>query len=236
MIEIGIKKFKERKLLESLQIFKKLKKSNPNNIDILFFLGNIYYELNDLKQSVLYYEQSYNKVANSPLIINNYANALQSLGKFERAKKLFQDLIKLNPKNIKAYYRLFSMNFTNFDKEYLNKIKSLEIQSSLEDKSLINFIYSRYEKTKNIENEIKYLGLAHKYQFDSNIEYNKRSTEYHTQLLKIHHDKINFLDKDKKFNYLKDIQPIFIIGLPRSGSTLIESLLSKNSNCYSYGE
>ena len=37
MIEIGIKKFKERKLLESLQIFKKLKKSNPNNIDILFF-------------------------------------------------------------------------------------------------------------------------------------------------------------------------------------------------------
>ena len=236
MIEIGIKKFKERKLLESLQIFKKLKKSNPNNIDILFFLGNIYYELNDLKQSVLYYEQSYNKVPNSPLIINNYANTLQSLGKFERAKKLFQDLIKLNPKNINAYYRLFSMNFKNFDKEYLNKIKSLEIQSSLGDKSLINFIYSKYEKTRSIENEIKYLSLAHKYQFDSNIEYNKRSTEYHTRLLKIYRDKINFLDKGKKFNHLSDIKPIFIIGLPRSGSTLIESLLSRNSNSYSYGE
>jgi tetratricopeptide (TPR) repeat protein len=236
MIEIGIKKFKERKLLESLQIFKKLRKSNPNNIDILFFLGNIYYELNDLKQSVLYYEQSYNKVPNSPLITNNYANALQSLGEFERAKKLFQDLIKLNPKDIKAYYRLFSMNFKDFDKKYLNKIKSLEIQSSLGDKSLINFICSKYEKTRNIENEIKYLSLAHKYQFDSNIEYNKRSTEYHTRLLKIHHDKINFLDKDKEFNHLSDIKPIFIIGLPRSGSTLIESLLSRNSNSYSYGE
>ena len=236
MIEIGIKKFKERKLLESLQIFKKLKKSNPNNIDILFFLGNIYYELNDLKQSVLYYEQSYNKVPNSPLITNNYANALQSLGEFERAKKLFQDLIKLNPKDIKAYYRLFSMNFKDFDKKYLNKIKSLEIQSSLGDKSLINFICSKYEKTRNIENEIKYLNLAHKYQFDSNIEYNKKSTEYHTRLLKIHHDKINFLDKDKEFNHLSDIKPIFIIGLPRSGSTLIESLLSRNSNSYSYGE
>ena len=236
MIETGIKKFKERKLLESLQIFKKLKKSNPNNIDILFFLGNIYYELNDLKQSVLYYEQSYNKVPNSPLIINNYANTLQSLGKFERAKKLFQDLIKLNPKNINAYYRLFSMNFKNFDKEYLNTIKSLEIQSSLGDKSLINFIYSKYEKTRSIENEIKYLSLAHKYQFDSNIEYNKRSTEYHTRLLKIYRDKINFLDKGKKFNHLSDIKPIFIIGLPRSGSTLIESLLSRNSKSYSYGE
>jgi len=236
MIETGIKKFKERKLLESLRIFKKLNKSNPNNVDILFFLGNIYYELNDLKKSILYFEQSYNKVPNSPIIINNYANVLQSLGKFEKAKKLFQDLIKLNPRNINSYYRLFSMNFKNFDKEYLNKIKSLEIQSSLGDKSLINFICSKYEKTRNIENEIKYLNLAHKFQFDSNKEYNKRSTEYHTHLLKIHHNKINFLDNGRKFNNLNDIQPIFIIGLPRSGSTLIETLLSRNSNCYSYGE
>jgi hypothetical protein len=45
------------------------------------------------------------------------------------------------------------------------------------------------------------------------------------------------LDKNKKFNYLKDIQPIFIIGLPRSGSTLIESLfVQNNDDCYSYGE
>ena len=42
MIKEGIKKFKERKLLESLSIFSKLNKSNPNNADILFFLGNIY--------------------------------------------------------------------------------------------------------------------------------------------------------------------------------------------------
>lgn len=237
MIEMGIKKFRERKLLESLDIFDKLNKSNPNNSDILFFLGNIYYELNDLNQSILHFEQSYNIITSSPVIINNYAIALQSLGKFEKAKKLFQDLIKLNPNNIKAYYRLFSMNFENFDKKYLDKIQSLEINSSLGDKSLINFICSKYEKKKNIKNEIKYLSLAHKYQFDSNIEYNKRLTEYHTRLLENNYTKENFLDKYKKFNYLKNIQPIFIIGLPRSGSTLIESLLLQNNNVsYSYGE
>ena len=150
MIKEGIKKFKERKLLESLSIFSKLNKSNPNNADILFFLGNIYYELNDLKKSMLYFEQSLNKLPNSLIIINNYAIVLQSLGQFEKAKKLFQKVIKLNPSNIKAYYRLFSMNLENFDKKYLNKIKSLEIKSSLDDKSLINFICSKYEKTKII--------------------------------------------------------------------------------------
>ncbi|MDA9665322.1 sulfotransferase [Candidatus Pelagibacter sp.] len=237
MIKEGIKKFKERKLLESLSIFSKLNKSNPNNADILFFLGNIYYELNDLKKSMLYFEQSLNKLPDSLIIINNYAIVLQSLGQFEKAKKLFQKVIKLNPTNIKAYYRLFSMNLENFNKKYLNKIKSLEIKSSLDDKSLINFICSKYEKTKNIKNEIRYLSLAHEYQFKSRIEHNKKLTEYHTQILNSSHNKINFLDKNKKFNYLKDIQPIFIIGLPRSGSTLIESLfVQNNDDCYSYGE
>ena len=145
MIKEGIKKFKERKLLESLSIFSKLNKSNPNNADILFFLGNIYYELNDLKKSMLYFEQSLNKLPDSLIIINNYAIVLQSLGQFEKATKLFQKVIKLNPSDIKAYYRLFSMNLENFDKEYLNKIKSLEIKSSLDDKSLINFICSKYD-------------------------------------------------------------------------------------------
>ena len=81
----------------------------------MFFLGNIYYELNDLKKSILYFEQSYNKVPNSPIIINNYANALQSLGKFERAKKLFQELIKLGGNKI-----ILNGKLNNEIKEILN--------------------------------------------------------------------------------------------------------------------
>ena len=50
MIEEGLKKFKDKKFLQALNIFNELNKSNPNNGDILFFLGNIYYELNDLKE------------------------------------------------------------------------------------------------------------------------------------------------------------------------------------------
>ena len=237
MIEEGLKKFKDKKFLQALNIFNELNKSNPNNGDILFFLGNIYYELNDLKKSLFYLEKSLKKFPNSQIIINNYAITLQSLGKFGEAKRLFQNLIKLNPKNIKAYYRLFSMNLEDFDKKYLNEIKSLEVKSSLVDRGLINFICSKYEKTKNIKNEIKYLNLAHEYQFKSRLEYNTKLTEYHTKIISNNYNKFDFLDNDKKFNSLEDKQPIFIIGLPRSGSTLIESLLTQNNkNCYSYGE
>ena len=50
------------------------------------------------------------------------------------------------------------------------------------------------------------------------------------------HNKIIFLNLDKpvKQNYEK---PIFIIGLPRTGSTLIETIISSSNNNYlSFGE
>ena len=40
-----------------LIIFKDLEKLNPENRDIQFCLGNIYYELNDLDKSLYYYEK-----------------------------------------------------------------------------------------------------------------------------------------------------------------------------------
>ena len=43
MIEEGLNKLKNREVLTALNIFKKLHKLNPDDGDILFFLGNIYY-------------------------------------------------------------------------------------------------------------------------------------------------------------------------------------------------
>ena len=69
-----------------------------------------------------------------------------------KKQKLFKKLINKNPNNIKAYYRLFRMNDVDFNKNYLNKIRSLENSTSisLEDKSLINYIFSKIEKNNNI--------------------------------------------------------------------------------------
>ena len=239
MIDEGLNKLKNRQILTALNIFKKLHKLNPNNGDILFFLGNIYYELNDLKKSLFYLEKSLEKYPNSEAIVNNYAITLQSLGKIDKAKKLFLKLIQSNPNNIKAYFRLFRMNVKNFEKKYLDKIKLIEKEQNLTlgDKSLINFIYSKCEKKKNISNEIKFLNLAHKYQFNSRLKYNSRSVEYHTNILMNNFNNIKLIDKKETSptNFKK--KPIFIIGLPRSGSTLIESLIMQKKNeFYSYGE
>ncbi len=239
MIKEGLNKLKNREVLTALKIFKKLHELNPNDGDILFFLGNIYYELNDLKKSLFYLKKSLEKYPNSEAIINNYAITLQSLGKIDKAKELFENLIKSNPNNIKAYFRLFRMNLKNFEEKYLDKIKLIEKEQNLklEDKSLINYIYAKYEKKKSINNEIKFLNLSHEYQFNSRLKYNSRSVEYHTEVLMHNFNNIKFIDKNRKLINKNKKKPVFIIGLPRSGSTLIESFLMQNKKeFYSYGE
>ena len=50
------------------------------------------------------------------------------------------------------------------------------------------------------------------------------------------HNKIEFSNLDNSVNQ-KYTKPIFIIGLPRTGSTLIESIISSDDNNYlSFGE
>jgi len=239
MIKEGLKKFQEKKFCEALSIFNNLIKLNPNDGDLLFTLANIYYSLNDLNKSSLYFERSLKIFPKSQTVMNNYGLTLQSLGQFDKAKELFKKLIRLNPNNIKAYYRLFRMNLVNFEKDYLDRLKLLETSTnlSLEDKSLINFIISKFEKDKNIENEIKFLNYAHEHQFHSQQLYNQKKIEFYTKIMANNYSNLNFLDKNIKVKLLENKKPIFIIGLPRSGSTLIESLLTRNEKgFYSYGE
>ena len=73
MIKEGLKKLKEKKIIEALEFFNKLNENNPYNPDVLFYLGNIYYELNDLDKSIIYFEKSYKNLPDSEIIINNYA-------------------------------------------------------------------------------------------------------------------------------------------------------------------
>ena len=240
MIKEGLKLLQKKRFSEALIIFDKIIKSNHEDSDALFCLGNIYYELNDLTKSLNFYEKSLKKYTDSEVILNNYAIVLQSMGKIKEAKEIFLKLIKLNPNNVKAYYRLFRMNNNNFNKNYLNTLKSLEKNKnlSLSDKSLINFIFSKAEKNKNkIQNEIHFLNKAHEFHFNNKIKHNLKITKYYKNILVNKFNKISFFEENNKNNFVNDNSPVFIIGLPRSGSTLVESLLMQsNKKYYSYGE
>ena len=112
--------------------------------------------------------------------------------------------------------------------DYLKKImKNKNIE--LTEMGYGFFILAEQErKKKSYVKEIEYLTKAHKCMFEDKINKNKHTLNYWQNIIPLKYDKFNFVNENNK-SVLKDYKPIFIIGLPRSGSTVVEAILSSGA-------
>ena len=237
-ISEGQKLIKSKEYAKALTYFLDLKKKNINNTTIYFYLGLIYFEFNKFSKSIFYYNKFLKKEPKSEAGLLNLAIANQAIGKVEVAKKLYLKIININHLNIRAYYGLYllDINFLNNDLfKNLNEI-SKNKKLNLYQKGIIDFLFSKIAKINNKNNkELEHLQNSHKNFFNSNQSYNLSAQFYYNQVISNFYNKLNIHQNDKINN--EGVYPIFIIGLPRSGSTLIESILTSNKeNIISFGE
>ena len=231
--ELGKMLIKNRHFKKALYIFQKLIKNKSNDLRANFQIGKIYYELNDLDKSLFYFKKCNNIQPNTPNVLFNLALTLQSSGKIEDAKQQYLNLISINSKDIKSYYNLHTLDIGNITPELYKNLKILnkEEKITLFEKSLINFIFSKLEKKNgNFKDEINYLELSHKQCYQANLNYNNQSDFYYKSIISNFYDKIIFKDSFNSIKNFNDSKHIFILGLPRSGSSLVETIISHNSN------
>ena len=97
---------------------------------------------------------------------------------------------------------------------------------------------ARYElKSKKYKNEFDYLLKGHQYYFELEKNKFKKEVEYMLNVLPKRKKLINLNKHNKNIkidNY--EIKPIFIIGLPRCGSTLIEKITASGRQYICTGE
>ncbi len=238
--ELGKLLIKKKKYKDSLNFFKKILRKKPNDFRANFQIGKIYYELNDIERSIFFFEKSNQIYPQNPNILFNLALSLQSAGKIKDAKEKYLNLIAINPKDIKSYFGLFFLDKNNITPKFFKNLKILVKDGDISqfEKCLVNFIFSKIEKNKgNIENEINLLNLSQKECWESNLIYNEQSNFYYKKIISNNYNKINFNGNYKPLDNFNNQSHIFIIGLPRSGSTLVETIISHNSkNIYSFGE
>ena len=161
------------------------------------------------------------------------AGIYRSLGKFDKAKETYFKITQIDETNTTAHRLLIDYlekdDIDNYEKK-LVEIKSINIS----DKKKVELFFSLgilNEKKKNFKISANYFIEANKLKRKI-VPFNFINLQSHFENLKIVFEKLNF-DK-KKFQNQKKI--IFIIGLPRSGTSLVESILGANKNIYSAGE
>ncbi|KGF89074.1 tetratricopeptide repeat-containing sulfotransferase family protein [Prochlorococcus marinus] len=201
-------------------------------------LGEINADIGNFEEAIENYEKAIKKAPNNDetlcWTIYTYANFLVAIGRKKESISYLRKVLDLNPKYALGYYLLSDIVISQQDEALENIILNTQITNfnNLEDKYTILFAKSNifhkrkdYEKSSDLLKQGNDLKLLDKpSDLEENINYCEKVKE-----------KTN-LDKSfdqPKFKFLRDI---FIVGLPRSGSTLIESILGMNKDVYNLGE
>ena len=230
---IGLSHFKLSNFKEAETYFKRGLAEAPKYISILNNLGNLKGYLNLNKSAIEYF----NKILkiNDKLIepYFNLAINYQALGEFEKSSECLKKILELNPKFTDADRILSLMTkYTNNHPHYRNIKNKLEnIKLNEIQKSNLYFSLGKYfEDIKDYEKSFK------NYSHGNNII--KKKTNY-----KIQKEKNDFINI-KNFNYknlnIPNIENsrklIFIVGMPRSGTSLVEQILSSHQEVFGGGE
>ena len=204
-------------------------KENKNHSEILNSLGNIYLKKRDFIKSEEFYLKSIEQDENNQTALSNLAILYNNLGKKDKAKKFYNKVLIRNPNNIGVLY-----NLSNIDETLINEKKIIYLKNLIKDKKIKNFdmascyfIIAKNEKKKNnFDKEINLLMHANKFSYLEKENLNIQSNNYWLKLLPLKFDKFKYKRKKRGIKDIENFYPIFVIGLPRCGSTLIESVIS----------
>ena len=221
---------------EAKNLYEKILNKNSNYINAIVNYGSLKFQLNQFDESIALYKRGLKLDNNSLIIQYNLGLVYQSIGNFSEAKSAFEEVLRIDP-NMHIADRMMS-RFIKYDqnnhhlKNMLEKIKD----PNLNDESKINLNFAlgkAFEDLKDYKKSFFYLESGNKLK----NKIHKYNTGIDDQLF------TNILNTFKDFNFKKieeennkEKQIIFIVGLPRSGTSLIEQILSSHTRVYGAGE
>ena len=235
LVSNGLKEIQNAK-----KYLEKCLKINDQNHVILNNLGNIYLKEGNLFKAENLYLKSFNLKKNYLLVIVNLAIFYQNLGKLNESKKFYLKAIELSPKRISIYFNLsrIDKNFIDDEKvKYLSNLMSNEKQEQSEMSYGYFILAEDQRKKKNYDKEIEYLIKANEFAFESMFETNSKMLNYWKHVIPKNYKNFKFTSEIQTNKDFENLKPIFILGLPRSGSTVTEAILSSaNKNIITLGE
>ena len=222
------------KFNEAENIYKKIISENPNFLKGIVNYANFKSELNQSKEAIDLYKLVLDKEPNSPIVNYNLALNYENLGDFDNAKKYFKKMLILDPSLTIADRHLSRIIKYKHDDEHLKNMLIKITNHELENKKKPDLYFAlskAFEDTKDFEKSYEYMKKANQIKNEI-IKFNIQKTfDLFSNLKKVFSEDLEKISLEKN-----EKKPIFIIGLPRSGTSLVEQIIASHSKVYGAGE
>ena len=195
-------------------------------------MGNLLRILNRYDESIKYFQKAISLDDKFFWGYYNLATTYTAIGNFEKAVDYLQKTIKLSPFFCAAHRSLSRLTSYKKNDPHLQIMKKLYTDKRIKNnqkKELAFSLGKAYEDIKDFSSSFYYYNEGNSLHRKS-INFNfKEEKEFINSIKKIY---TKDFFKINKSSGSSDCSSIFILGMPRSGTTLVEQIISSHSEVY----
>lgn len=228
-LNLGALLAEQNKHMEAIDCFQRATRLEPAHVGAWALLGNSYGHASYPEKSAQAYRTS---LKLNPEIAHHQmglGHVLKTIGDQQGALDAYREAIRLRPQFGEVYWSMANLKIFNFETE---EVDAMLEQVGTEGLSESEDVHFRFALGKALEDRKDYDQAWHYYHTGNQ---NQRMTvEYDPTEARVRREEIReifsreFLAKNEGHG-LDVPDPILIIGMPRSGSTLIEQILASHS-------
>tara|TARA_B100000963_G_scaffold324397_1_gene309883 strand:- start:1293 stop:3095 length:1803 start_codon:yes stop_codon:yes gene_type:complete len=221
---------------KALELYEKALCTDPNYYEAHFNKGNALKNLGLPEKAILSYQKALFCHENAD-VHHNMGNALKDLGRVKEAISSYERAINLQPNYSHAHRTLTNLKKYSSFNAHFRQVKKLHNQKDLSDEDKCNLGYALakiYEDMGKIKLAFEHFAAANslrkrtlKYSVHKDQQLFKKIKSVQPRL-----KKYSMRGKAMSIEFL----PVFIVGMPRSGTTLVEQIISSHSRVTGAGE
>jgi len=222
---------------EAIKRYDNVIKVRPGYAEAYNNRGNALRDIGQLEGAVKNYDIAIKLKPDYAEAYNNRGKALSDLGQLKEAVENYEKVVELMPDFAEAYLNLSVLKKFKPDNTRIGLMKSLLLKSELSksDRMYLCFALAKvHDDLDEYDRSFNYLvegNHLRKNELNYNIDYDRRIVAKIKEIFTTESQTLEVsLDENAP------MQPIFIVGMLRSGTSLVEQILASHSQVYGAGE
>ena len=201
-------------------------------------IGVTLQQLMRLDESIKSYEKAVTYKPDYAQAHNNLGISFQKLGQMDEAVKRYEKALAIKPDYAEVHHNLTALKKYTASDTQITKMQSLLSTSDLSKSDRIYLCFALTKVYEDLGKQDELFKVLHEGNQLRRQELNyslDRSQNYHSIIRKLFSPTHSVIEKSLSYEP-STIQPVFIVGMLRSGTTLVEQIIASHHAVYGAGE
>ncbi len=221
---------------KAIECYQRVVSRQSDNAYVHNNLGEAHRQVGERTAAVASFRRAINLQPDYAIAHNNLGNALSELGRIDEAIASFGEAIALDPDFAEAHrVRSLIKKHSAYDND-IKRMEAVLAKPGTDEEKKVHLAFGlgkAFEDIGDYDKAFEYFSQGNalkRAQYDYSLDH----LTAHCELLKATFNEV-FTAKHESGG-CADSTPIFVLGMPRSGTTLIEQILASHSQVYGAGE